>query len=368
MNGNSFGKIFKVTTWGESHGPALGVVIDGCPSGLLLSSEDFEEDMSRRRGGSSKFATPRAENDLVHIESGVFEGKTTGCPISLRIENKNTKPEDYENFRSLPRPGHADLTTFLKHAHRDHRGGGRLSARETAARTAAGVIAKKILEMQGVKILAWVHRVGPYEIPEDALDGSMLLSLEELKKIRDRSPLFLPIEGEQTKMLENAAEALRSAGDSWGGEVRCRVTGLSPGLGEPIFDKIQALFAHALMSLPAAVAFEAGGGLLMTKLPGSAIRDPIGANLLPESNKHGGILGGMTSGTPLSLSVSFHAPTSIPRPISTVNLEKNTQEEITVLGRHDAFPLPRAVPMVEAMAAITLVDSYLRAGRIPEKL
>jgi chorismate synthase len=369
VNGNQIGTLFQLTTWGESHGPAVGAVVDGCPSGLTLDSEDFHADMQRRQGGGASFATPRKEEDQVNIESGVFEGKTTGTPIALRILNSAQKSTDYDAFRDIPRPGHADLTTHLKHEHRDHRGGGRSSARETTARVAAGVIAKKILRHFGIELLAWLEKVGPHALPENVNPAE--LSLSAVQAARDQSPLHLPYAGQDADEILRMVETLRSAGDSWGGTLRCRVEGLPPGIGEPIFDKLNATLAHALMSLPAAVAFECGGGFAMSELPGSAIRDPIALNEgkpSPISNRHGGLLGGMTTGLPLVLSISFHAPTSIPRAIASTDLRTMESKEITVGGRHDAFPLPRAVPMVEAMVAITLVDALMRAGRIPEKL
>lgn len=360
MNGNSFGNIFRVTTWGESHGTAIGAIIDGCPSGLSLSPEDFLPDMLRRKGGGQNFTTARAEDDSVLIESGVFEGKTTGTPISLRIENKNIRSADYEEFRHIPRPGHADFTTHIKQEHRDHRGGGRSSARETAARVAAGVVAKKLLT--GVEIFARVNRVGPYVWEE-----TEIASMDSKRKLRDSSPLFLLADEKKSSEILSYVEKLKTAGDSWGGAIRVEVHGLPAGLGEPVFDKLNALLAHALMSLPAAVGCEMGGGISMSHLPGSAIRDPIGKNG-PISNIHGGLLGGMTTGHPLLINIAFHAPTSVPRPIDSVDLRTGETKEIIVGGRHDSFPLPRAVPMVEAMIAITLADAYLRAGRIPENL
>lgn len=370
MNGNRFGTIFQVTTWGESHGPALGAVIDGCPSGLALSPEDFLEDMQRRRGGKSAFTTARSEEESVTIESGIFEGRTTGAPISLRIANIDTRSSDYEEFRHKPRPGHADLSTFQKHgANRDHRGGGRASARETAARVAAGVVAKKLLSAFGIRILAWVERVGPNDLDSEILEVARSGDFLAIKKMRDASPLHLPCAGHEN--LVSAAEALRSAGDSWGGAVGGRIDGLPAGVGEPVFDKIGAVLAHAMLSLPAAVAFDGGGGRHMSLLPGSAIRDEIvssNGKIHPASNRHGGQLGGLSTGLPLLFSISFHAPTSIPRPIHTVDLRSGAPVEISVGGRHDAFPLPRAVPMAEAMAAITVADLMLRAARIPETL
>ncbi|MGE3263551.1 MAG: chorismate synthase [Bacteriovoracia bacterium] len=366
MNGNRIGTIFQLTTWGESHGTSVGALIDGCPSNLTLKAEDFLEDMGLRQGGAADFTTPRKEADRVEIESGVFEGITTGTPIALRILNSAQHSADYDAYRDIPRPGHADLTTHLKHGHRDHRGGGRSSARETTARVAAGVVAKKILRCQGIELLAWLEKIGPHSLPDSVTPEDF--SLTEIREARAQSPLRLPFLGPEAEELRRMVDTLRNAGDSWGGTLRCRVEGLPAGIGEPIFDKLNALLAHALMSLPAAVAFECGGGKNMSELPGSAIRDPIGKSLVPEGNRHGGLLGGMTTGAPLSLAVSFHAPTSIPRKIGSVDLRTKDSEEIIVGGRHDAFPLPRAVPMVEAMVAITLVDAMMRAGRIPEKL
>ena len=340
MNGNSLGVLFRITTWGESHGPALGVVIDGCPSGLSLTVEDFAADMQRRQGGTASYTTSRKEDDFVQIESGVFEGKTTGTPIALRIENKNTQSSDYEAFRNVPRPGHADLTTFLKHEHRDHRGGGRSSARETTARVAAGVVARKILAHFGVTVRATVTRVG----------GKEVRSLEEA----------LPL-----------IDSVKAAGDSLGGTIDCVASGLPAGLGEPVFDKLNAALAHSMMSLPAAVGFECGGGIRMSELPGSEIRDPIelvGGVATPSGNRHGGLLGGISTGKDLLVRVHFHAPTSIPQSIESVNLKTGAAEAVKVTGRHDSFPLPRALPMVEAMMMLSLVDAMMRAGRISEKI
>lgn len=362
MNGNTYGSLFRITTWGESHGPALGVVIDGCPSGLALKEEDFQEDLSLRQGGQSNFTTARKEVDAVSIESGVWQGITTGTPISLRILNQNQKSEDYENLKDVFRPGHADLTTFLKHGHRDPRGGGRASARETAARVAAGVVAKKILKLFSIEVAAWVSQIGPHTFDEeDPESAEKVRNLRNASSLRTLSP---------KPEVESQLEILKNAGDSWGGGIRCVVTGLPVALGEPIFDKLPALLSHGLLSLPAAVAFEVGSGKSFSELPGSAIRDEIHSTSLgprPKTNKTGGVLGGMSTGNPLLVSIFFHAPTSIARPIQTVNA-KGESKEIEVRGRHDAFPLPRAIPMVESMIALTLVDLLLRAGRIPENL
>jgi len=365
MNGNRFGTIFQVTTWGESHGDSLGAIVDGCPSNLPLSDEHFDSDMLRRQGGKSAFTTERKESDRVLIESGVFEGKTTGTPISLRIRNETQKSSDYEELRHVVRPGHADLTTHLKQGHRDHRGGGRSSARETASRVAAGVIAKKILKHYGVGLLAWLDSAGENSLSLEERHECETASLAQLRERCENSEVGCPFPVDWATRMKAAKEL----GDSWGGSVRCRVDGLPAGVGEPVFDKLGAQLSHALMSLPAAVAFEAGGGLRMSRQPGSAIRDPIQGNPpAPATNHHGGLLGGLSTGLPLLVGVSFHAPTSIRQTIRTVNLESGEELDLSVGGRHDSFPLPRVLPAVEAMVAITLVDMLMRAGRIPEKL
>ena len=368
MNGNTFGTIFRITTWGESHGPALGAIVDGCPSGIKLGTEDFIPDMTRRQGGNANSATPRKEKDLVQIESGVFQGITTGTPIALRILNENTKSEDYAAYADLPRPGHADLTTIAKHEHRDPRGGGRSSARETAARVAAAVIAKKILQHFGIELCGFVARIGDLPIQ---LDAAKQLSISDLKKVTAENSLLLPLNeaasGDWIKLVTEA----KASQDSLGGNIACMIYGMPSGIGEPLFDKLNAVLAHALMSLPAAVACEIGGGRAASFKAGSAIRDPIGVKdgqLKVQGRKHGGLRGGITTGEPIYLSVDFHAPTSIPQEIQTASIKTLKTETITVQGRHDSTPLPRAVPMVEAMVAITLVDALCRAGRVPEKL
>ena len=252
MKGNSFGRIFRISTWGESHGPVMGALIDGCPAGIPLSSDDFIQDIALRQGGQGAHSTPRKESDLVAIESGVFEGKSTGAPIALRIVNENVKSGDYDRYRSVPRPGHADLTTHLKHGHRDHRGGGRASARETVARVAAGVIAKKILAARGVELLAFVRRIGPLAISREELPFHAATTetitgklWSSVKAARAASAFRLPV-SDPPALAELVARA-REEGDSWGGSVECWVRGLPAGLGEPTFDKLNAVLAHALM-------------------------------------------------------------------------------------------------------------------------
>ena len=371
MQGNSFGRVFRVTSWGESHGPSMGVVVDGCPSGISLCNEDFKADLSMRQGGNATHTTPRKEADTVHIESGVFEGKTTGTPIAIRIVNQNQDSSAYEAFRFVPRPGHADITSYWKHGHRDFRGGGRSSARETVARVAAGVIAKKILSFQEIEVLAFVRRIGDQEfIWEETLfhASSREKILDEywsfIESTRKKNSFLVPMEKE--KVFSDLAKKAQLERDSYGGNIECWVRGLPPGLGEPVFEKLNAKLAQALFSLPAAVGVEIGGGIDMSYLPGSCIRDPIGGEekVRVLGNKHGGLLGGMTTGEPLWLSVSFHAPTSVPKNIASIDLNKKETQMVSVEGRHDSIPLPRAVPMVESMVAITLVDALALQGAL----
>ena len=349
MLGNSFGRIFRVTTWGESHGPSIGVVIDGCPSGIPLTVQDFVEDLSRRQGGQGIHSTARKEADEVFIESGVFEGRTLGTPIALRIPNNNIQSKDYDQYRDVPRPGHADFTTMYKHEHRDHRGGGRSSARETVARVAAGVVARKILAAKNIEVMAFVCRIGEMQIPREEIS-----SWEKVKVLREQNILRIPVANISPWL--DLVETTKQSGDSLGGAIDCWVKGLPIGLGEPIFDKLNATLSHALMSLPAAVAVETGGGLNMSYKKGSEIRDPIVDGKIM-GNNHGGLLGGMSSGNLLQCSLAFHAPTSIPRPVTSTNFKTKENIEITVGGRHDSVPLSRAVPMVEAMVMLCLVDA-----------
>jgi chorismate synthase len=369
MNGNTFGTLFKITTWGESHGPALGCVIDGCPAGIALLEQDFVAQMTARQGGKSHFTTARKESDAVHIESGVFEGKTTGTPIALRILNQNTRSEDYVDFQHTPRPGHADYTITAKQGLRDWRGGGRLSARETAARVAAGVVARKILQHFHIRTMAFVSRVGAREVPgfsfaEASTDTILGEWWPQVEALREQNSLRIPMEGSELADFLGHVEGAKATQDSLGGSIDCWVNGLPAGLGEPIFDKAQALLGMALLSLPAAVGFEAGTGIALSAQPGSLIRDPIGKEG-PTGNRHGGLLGGITTGNPLRIRVHFHAPTSVAQPIESYNFKTQESDTIEVHGRHDSFPLPRAIPAIEAMVQITLVDLLARQGLLP---
>lgn len=369
MNGNSFGTLFKISCWGDSHGPAMGCVIDGCPSGIALSDTDFTAAMAARQGGNSDFSTPRKESDQVLIESGVFDGMTTGAPIALRILNQNSRSQDYDQFKDTPRPGHGDYTSRLKHPHYDWRGGGRLSARETVSRVAASVVAQKILDRFNIETLGFVSGIGKesfhenfefYKHDEQTIVNKLWPQVLSMRN----NELQFPAEKEIFSRVLGKLREIKEQGDSLGGSVDCWVRGLPVGLGEPVFDKTQAIFAHALMSLPAATGFESGGGVALSKLPGSEVRDAIHANG-PIGNRHGGLLGGLTSGKPMRLRVHFHAPTSIPQKIESFDFAKSESQEIIVGGRHDCFPLPRAVPMVEAMVKLCLVDLLARAGKLP---
>jgi chorismate synthase len=370
MNGNTFGTLFKFTSWGESHGPALGCVVDGCPSGLSLTESDFALAIAARQGGQSSFTTPRKEVDQVLIESGVFAGRTTGAPIALRVLNQNTNSQDYAAFANTPRPGHADFAIRQKQGIYDWRGGGRLSARETVARVAAGVIAQKILSHFGIECLAFVTKVANLELktfPWHSADSETITNQwwSQIQTLRQQNPLKIP--SANTADFLKLVNDAQSEGDSLGGAVECWVKGIPAGLGEPTFDKTQALLGHALLSLPAAVGFEAGGGIAHAEKSGSQIRDSI-SKLGVEGNRHGGLLGGMTTGNPLRMRVHFHAPTSVAAPVEAFNYSTGKTETISVTGRHDSFPLPRAVPMVEAMVQIVLVDLLARQGLLPANL
>lgn len=346
MAGNSLGQLFVLTTSGESHGPALLGIVDGCPPGLALSPEDFQRDMQRRRTGQSRFTSQRLEEDAVEILSGVFEGKTTGAPIGLRIANTGQRSGDYDDIKDVYRPGHADFTYQAKYGIRDYRGGGRASARETAMRVAAGVIAKKYLADQlGVSIQAYCAAIG--KIRAQRHDWSVI----------EQNPFFFP-EAEQLPALEDYLTALRRAGDSIGAAVCVHATGVPVGLGEPIFSRLDADIAHAMMSIPAVKAVEIGDGVAVVEQLGSQHRD----EMTPQgflSNHAGGILGGISSGQTLCVRVAFKPTASIVTPGSSVNTQ---QQPVTVVtkGRHDPCVGIRAVPIVEAMLALVLMDHYLR--------
>jgi chorismate synthase len=346
MSGNTIGKLFSVTTFGESHGPALGCIVDGCPPGLSLSEADLQQDVDRRRTGTSQFVSQRREADQVRILSGVFEGRTTGTPIGLLIENTDARSRDYDKIKDRFRPGHADYTYQQKYGLRDYRGGGRSSARETVMRTAAGAIARRYLaERLGVRIYGYLSQIG-----------------ERVLAARDpafayQNPFFCP-DPQAVSEIEALIWKLRSDGDSIGARVTVIASGVPPGLGEPVFDRLDADIAHALMSINAVKAVELGAGARAATQKGSEHRD----ELTPQgflSNNAGGVLGGISSGQDVIAHLTLKPTSSIQVPARTIDSAGNAVEIVTT-GRHDPCVGLRATPIAEAMLAIVLMDHYLR--------
>lgn len=346
MSGNTIGKSFTVTSFGESHGPAIGCIVDGCPPGLPLCEADLQVDLDRRRPGTSRHTTQRREADEVRILSGVFEGRTTGTPIGLLIENTDQRSQDYSRIARQFRPGHADYTYFRKYGLRDFRGGGRSSARETAMRVAAGGIAKKYLrEMHGVLVRGYLAQLGPIRI--DHIDWSVV----------DTNPFFCP-DPARVPELEVYMDALRKEGDSIGARVNVIASGLPAGWGEPVFDRLDADIAHAMMSINAVKAVEIGDGFACVEQKGTEHRDEI----TPEgflSNHAGGILGGISSGQDIRVSIALKPTSSIRLPGRSIN-EAGEAVEVITTGRHDPCVGIRATPIAEAMLAIVLMDHALR--------
>ncbi|HEC73569.1 MAG TPA: chorismate synthase [Methylophaga aminisulfidivorans] len=346
MSGNTFGKLFTVTTFGESHGPAIGCIVDGCPPGLLLSEADLQGDLDRRRPGKSRHETQRREPDQVKILSGVFEGKTTGTSIGMLIENVDQRSKDYGNIMHQFRPAHADYTYHQKYGVRDYRGGGRSSARETAMRVAAGGIAKKyLLERYGIEIRAYLSQLGPIKI--ETIDWTHV----------EKSAFFSP-DPEKEVELENYMDALRKEGNSIGARINIVAQHVPVGLGEPIFDRIDADIAHAMMSINAVKGVEIGSGFESVTQKGTEHRDEI----TPEgflSNNAGGTLGGITSGQDLQVSIALKATSSLRLPGRSIDTQGNPIEVVTK-GRHDPCVGIRATPIAEAMLALVLMDHVLR--------
>ena len=346
MPGNTFGKLFTVTTFGESHGPALGCIVDGCPPGIELSAEDIQPDLDRRKPGRNRYQSQRRESDAVRILSGVFRGKTTGTPIGLIIDNTDARSSDYDDLEAKFRPGHADYTYQHKYGIRDHRGGGRASARETSMRVAAGAIAKKYLnETLGIRIRGYVSQIG--DIRPERLDWDEV----------DRNAFFFP-DHRKVEALGALIDALRKEGNSIGAKVTVVAEGVPPGLGEPVFDKLDADIAHAMMSINAVKGVEIGSGTASVAQKGTEHRDEI----TPEgflSNNAGGTLGGISSGQPIVAHVSFKPTSSIRVPGRTVDLDGRETTVVTT-GRHDPCVGIRGTPIVEAMLALVLMDHVLR--------
>ncbi len=345
MAGNTIGKLFTVTTFGESHGPALGCIVDGCPPGVEISVADLQADLDRRKPGTSRFTTQRREPDEVKILSGVFEGKTTGTPIGLIIENTDQRSRDYSNIADTYRPAHADYTYNQKYGFRDYRGGGRSSARETAMRVAAGAIAKKYLASLGIQVRGYLEQMGDIHI--ESFDWNEV----------HNNPFFCP-DVSKVKEMEQLITDLRSQGDSVGARITVEATGVMPGLGEPIFDRLDAELAHSLMSINAVKGVEIGAGFESVRQKGSEHRD----EMTPEgflSNNAGGILGGISSGQTIRASIALKPTSSLTVPGKSINVAGEAHEVITK-GRHDPCVGVRATPIAEAMVAITLLDHLLR--------
>jgi chorismate synthase len=349
LAGNTFGRLLRVTTWGESHGPALGAVIDGCPPRLSLSAADIEAELARRRPGVQAHATSRREPDKVEILSGVFDGQTTGTPISLIIYNRDVRSQDYDELRLVFRPGHGDFTYQVKYGIRDHRGGGRASARETAARVAAGAVAQKVLDREGVQVLAYTLELGG--VRAQTIDESTIWD----------NPFACP-DPEAAAAMEARVQEVRARGDSLGGVVQVRVRGCPPGLGEPVFDKLDAALAAAVMSVGAVKGVEIGAGFTAARLLGSENNDP----LIPggfASNHAGGILAGISNGDEIVLNAAVKPIPSIAQEQQTIDLVGQPRT-LTVKGRHDISAIPRIVPVIIAMVRLTLADFLLRQRAI----
>ncbi len=357
MSGNTFGTLFRITTWGESHGSAVGVVVDGCPAGLDLSAKDVQKELDRRRPGQSIASTERKEEDRAEIHSGLFEGKTTGTPISIIVRNKDADSSAYDVIRNKPRPGHADYTYGVKYGIRDHRGGGRASARETVGRVAAGAVAKKFLAQEGIEIVGYVAELGGIKADISSSD------LTDLRAKVESNPIRCPDQDAAGRMLQLLGQ-VRKEGDSLGGMVNIVAKGVPAGIGEPVFDKLDADLAKALMSLGAVKAVEIGAGMESARLRGSQMNDPLiflEGKVDFETNNAGGILGGVSTGTPILCRIAVKPTPSISRKQRTVDLVANKDAEIEIKGRHDPTIPPRIVPVAEAMVAIVLADHVLRS-------
>ena len=351
MAGSTLGTIWKITTWGESHGAGVGVVIDGCPAGLPLTEEDVQEYLDRRKPGQSRFTTQRQEGDKAEILSGVFEGRTTGTPIAMFVRNQDQRSKDYGNIMELYRPGHADYTFDKKYGFRDYRGGGRSSGRETIGRVAAGAVAARFLESLGITIRAFSKSIGPVSVSPDRFDW------EE----REKNRLYMP-DAQAAKEAECYLEKMMEQKDSVGGVIQCEIDGLPAGIGEPVFDKLSSSLAKAVMSIGAVKGFEIGDGFQAAALSGSVNNDSFrideNGKIYKKTNHSGGVLGGISDGSRLTFRAAFKPTPSIASAQETVN-RLGEEQEIIIKGRHDPIIVPRAVVVVEAMAALTIADLLL---------
>ena len=356
MSGNSIGHVFKLTTFGESHGSYIGGVVEGCPTGLKIDFEAIQNDLDRRKPGQSKVTTSRKETDIVEFISGIFKGETTGTPIAFLIKNKDAKSKDYSELEDVFRPSHADYTYQQKYGLRDHRGGGRSSARETANRVVAGAIAKQILAYYNIDIVAYVCSVGPISFPID-----LTISNDKLKSISESNVVRCPDEKVATEMI-SFIENIKKKGDSVGGQVFCSISGTPAGLGAPVYERLQADLGKAMLSINAVKGFEYGSGFDGTKMLGSNHNDEFyndNGDLHTKSNYSGGIQGGISNGEDIYFKVAFKPVATILTSQKTVNKDGD-EVVLKAKGRHDPCVVPRAVPIVEAMAALVIVDHLLR--------
>lgn len=347
MAGSIYGRLFQISTWGESHGKGIGVVIDGCPAGLSLSEEDIQVYLDRRKPGQSQFTTGRKENDMAQIWSGVFEGRTTGTPISILVQNQDQRSRDYGNIMNTYRPGHADYTFDEKYGFRDYRGGGRSSGRETTARVAAGAVAAKILKELGIEVHAYTKAIGPVSVPENEYHPEEIF----------QNPIYMPSNAYAQKASAYLEECIKNQ-DSSGGIIECVVTGMPVGIGDTVFEKLDANLAKAMLSIGAVKGFEIGDGFKAADTKGSVNNDSFhtkDGRITKDTNHAGGVLGGMSDGSKIIFRAAVKPTPSISQPQSTVTKDGENTEMI-IKGRHDPVIVPRAVVVVESMAAITILD------------
>lgn len=353
MAGSTFGKLFQVTTWGESHGRGVGVVVDGCPAGVTLDEAYIQKYLNRRKPGQTRYSTPRKEDDLVEIQSGIFEGKTTGTPISMVVYNKTQRSKDYSEIAGYYRPGHADYTFDAKYGFRDYRGGGRSSGRETIARVAAGAVAMAVLEQLGIDVYAYSKSIGGITIDDAKADRENIM----------KSPLYMP-DLEASEKAEVLLEQKMNEQDSAGGIIECIVSGMPAGVGEPVFDKLDANLSKAVMSIGAVKGVEIGDGFAVADMFGSTDNDSFyydeSGKLCKKTNHAGGILGGMSDGSDIVIRAAVKPTPSIARTQHTVN-KSGENIDINIKGRHDPIIVPRAVVVVESMAAITVLDMLMES-------
>jgi len=364
LAGNSIGREFTVTTFGESHGKVVGVVVDGCPAGLPLSEADFQEELDRRIPAEPKIVSARIEKDAAEIQSGVFNGYTTGAPIAVTVENRETKSSDYDAIKDLPRPGHSDYPARIRYGgFNDYRGGGRFSGRVTVALIMAGVIAKKLLGRYNIDVLAYTKAIGQ-------IKSEKTFTPAEIRKNRYRAATRCP-DLACAERMEDAIVAAKQSGDSLGGVVECLALNMPVGVGEPLFDALDADLAKALFSVPAVKGVEFGAGFTAAQLRGSENNDAFlvkGGKVVTATENAGGILGGLSSGMPIVIRVAIKPTPSISKEQQTVNLSSMETASISIKGRHDPCVVPKAVPAIEAAVAVTLADHLIRSGEIPKIL